>query len=115
MYGNLKASELTDHPDIDGQVQAIRNGDFYEMAKRMGNVLENVTIPAHPVIQEIKDTMMQAGAVNAMMSGSGPTVFGLFDDYEKAQAAYEQLNEGGLAKSVFLTKLFHNRPGIAAE
>lgn len=75
----------------------------------MGNVLETVTIPAHPVIQEIKDCMMQAGAVNAMMSGSGPTVFGLFDDQEKAQAAYEKLSGGNMAKNVFLTKFFHNR------
>ena len=108
VYGNLRANELTSHPDIDGQVEAIRNGDFYGMAERMGNVLETVTIPAHPVIQEIKDTMMQAGAVNAMMSGSGPTVFGLFDDEEKAQAAYDLLNQGQMAKSVFLTKFFHN-------
>ena len=107
VYGNLRANELTEHPDIDGQVEAIRSGDFYGMAQRMGNVLETVTIPAHPVIQEIKDTMMSAGAVNAMMSGSGPTVFGLFDDQEKAQAAYDLLNQGQMAKSVFLTKFFH--------
>lgn len=109
VYGNLKADQLAYHPDIDAQVQAIRDGDCYKMAACMGNVLETVTIPAHPVIQEIKDCMMQAGAVNAMMSGSGPTVFGLFDDQEKAQAAYEKLSGGNMAKNVFLTKFFHNR------
>lgn len=109
VYGNLKANELTYHPDIDGQVQAIRDGDFYGMVERMGNVLETVTIPAHPVIQEIKDTMKRSGAVGAMMSGSGPTVFGLFDDCEKAQAAYEQLNREETAKNVFLTRFFHSR------
>ena len=107
VYGNLKADQLAYHPDIDAQVQAIRDGDFYKMASLMGNVLETVTIPAHPVIQEIKDCMMEHGAVNAMMSGSGPTVFGLFDDLEKAQAAYETLSGSEMAKSVFLTKFFH--------
>lgn len=53
------------------------------MAKLMGNVLETVTIPAYPVIEEIKEEMKRAGALGAMMSGSGPTVFGLFDDAEK--------------------------------
>lgn len=107
VYGNLKVEELPCHPDIDGQVQAIRDGDFYGMAERMGNVLETVTIPAFPVIQEIKDTMLRYGAVNAMMSGSGPTVFGLFDDRQKAKAAYECLRGGSSAKEVYLTRFFH--------
>ena len=111
VYGNLKASELSSHPDIDGQIQAIRRGDSREMASLMGNVLETVTVPAYPVIDEIKDCMKRAGALNAMMSGSGPTVFGLFDDKEKAQAAYEELSRGTMAKNVFLTKFFHNRTG----
>lgn len=109
VYGNLKAAELTEHPDIDGQIQAIRDGDLYAMAEKMGNVLETVTIPAHPVIQEIKDCMKDNGAVNAMMSGSGPTVFGLFDDQQKAQKAYDRMMESGLAKQVFLTRFFHVR------
>lgn len=109
VYGNLRANELETHPDIDGQVQAIRDGDFYGMVERMGNVLETVTIPAHPVIQEIKDIMKRGGAAGAMMSGSGPTVFGLFEDRAQAQAVYEQLNQGSLAKNVFLTKFFHVR------
>lgn len=109
VYGNLKAAELTEHPDIDGQIQAIRDGDLYAMAEKMGNVLETVTIPAHPVIQEIKDCMKDSGAVNAMMSGSGPTVFGLFDDQEKAKKAYDRMMASGLAKQVFLTRFFHVR------
>lgn len=109
VYGNLKADQLPYHPDIDGQVEAIRNGDFYQMAEKMGNVLETVTIPAYPVIEEIKDCMKNGGAVNAMMSGSGPTVFGLFDDREKAKQTYERLRGGSLAREVYLTKFFHNR------
>lgn len=107
VYGNLRAGELTSHPDIDGQIQAIRDGDLSAVAAKMGNVLETVTIPAHPVIQDIKDCMMQHGAVNAMMSGSGPTVFGLYDDEEKAKAAYAKMQESKLAKNVYLTRFFH--------
>ena len=115
VYGNLKVDMLASHPDIDAQVQAIRDGDAYRMAELMGNVLETVTIPTCPVIAEIKDHMMRAGAVNAMMSGSGPTVFGLFDDETKAQESYEELCKGTLARNVFLTRFFHSqrRDGFA--
>lgn len=106
VYGNLKANELKYHPDIDAQAKAICDGDARAMADLMGNVLETVTIPAYPVIADIKDCMMRQGAMNAMMSGSGPTVFGLFDEKEKAQKAYEELSQGNLAKQVFLTKFF---------
>lgn len=109
VYGNLRADQLTEHPDIDGQMEAIRRGDLRAMAERMGNVLETVTIPACPVIDEIKESMKRQGALNAMMSGSGPTVFGLFDDYERAQAAYEELKSGQLAKDVFLTRFFNGK------
>lgn len=114
VYGNLKADRLTAHPDIDGQMDAIRQGDLRDMAERMGNVLETVTVPAYPVIDEIKESMKSQGALNAMMSGSGPTVFGLFDDPDKARGAYEALNRGSLAKNVFLTRFFHPGRGEGA-
>lgn len=106
VYGNLRADLLTEHPDIDGQVEAIRRGDLRAMAERMGNVLETVTVPAYPVIDEIKACMKRQGALGAMMSGSGPTVFGLFEDRERAEAAYGELNRGDLANNVFLTRFF---------
>ena len=109
VYTNLKANELESHPDIDGQIQAIRSGDLKKVAELCGNVLETVTIPAYPVIEEIKDVMKKGGALNACMSGSGPTVFGLFDDREKAKAVYENLYGGELAKQVYLTTFFYNR------
>ncbi len=109
VYGHLRANELEAHPDIDGQVQAIRDGDFDGMAGRMGNVLETVTIPAFPVIQKIKDAMLEYGAVNAMMSGSGPTVFGLFNDRKQAKAAYDRLRSGSMARDVYLTRFFQAR------
>lgn len=109
VYGNLEADKLVYHPDIDAQVQAVRDQDLYRMAELMGNVLETVTIPSCPVIGEIKNCMKRQGALNAMMSGSGPTVFGLFDDERAARAAYEELEAGNLAKNVVLTKFFRSR------
>ncbi|MDD3797501.1 MAG: 4-(cytidine 5'-diphospho)-2-C-methyl-D-erythritol kinase, partial [Lachnospiraceae bacterium] len=111
VYGNLKANELKEHPDIDGQIAALAEGDLRGMAERMGNVLETVTIPAYPVIEEIKNEMKEMGALNAMMSGSGPTVFGLFEDKAKARKAYERLKKGSIAKQVYLTDFFYNSGG----
>ena len=82
---------MTEHPDIDGMVEAIRNHDLYGITDRMGNVLESVTCPAYPVIDEIKAQMMKNGAVNAMMSGSGPTVFGIAPTREAAAAIADRL------------------------
>lgn len=113
VYENLNLTGLSkkDHPDIDGITEAIRNGDFYGVSGRLSNILETVTIPAHPVIRDIKERLRELGAVNALMSGSGPTVFGLFTSPEAAQNAYEEMRYGGgskLAKQVYLTN-FYNR------
>ena len=109
VYTNLRANELTCHPDIDGQIRALQDGDLEAVCKKMGNVLETVTIPAYPIIQTIKDKMMQCGAVNAMMSGSGPTVFGIFDDEEKAKKACEDMKASGLARQIYLTRPFNQK------
>lgn len=106
VYGNLKADQISNHPDIDGQIEAIRKGDLEEMARLCGNVLEDVTIGEYPVIQKIKEIMKQHGALNAMMSGSGPTVFGLFAEKQKAEEAYQELLKGDLAAQVYLTDFF---------
>ncbi len=103
VYTNLRANELTWHPDIDGQIQALWDGDLEEVCRKMGNVLENVTIPAYPIISTIKEKMLQCGAVNAMMSGSGPTVFGIFSEREQAEKAAELLREEEKIRQVFVT------------
>lgn len=108
VYTNLKLDEYTRHPDIAGMVQALRDQDLYGITSRMGNVLEDVTIPAYPVIEEIKNHMKANGAVNAMMSGSGPTVFGIFDDRKKAEQALSRLKESGLTRQTFLTTAYNN-------
>ena len=110
VYENLHANELRpeQHPDIDGMMEAIKQKDLY----RFGNVLENVTIPAYPVIQEIKDLMLEQGAIGALMSGSGPTVFGLFTNPKAAAKAHEEMRFGAgaeLAKQVYLTNFYNPR------
>lgn len=109
VYDNLKLNEDTPHPDIDAQLAAIRKGDLRQVAQTMGNLLETVTIPEYPVIAEIKEHMLAHGALNAMMSGSGPTVFGLFEEEKQAQLAFEKMRESGLAKQVYLTSIYNNR------
>ena len=109
VYENLKLDENTLHPDIDRLIRDIENKDLQAIAGHMGNVLESVTIPNYPIIAEIKERMRKSGAVNAMMSGSGPTVFGLFADDETAQRAYEDMQRSGLAKQVYLTSIYNNR------
>ena len=71
----------------------------------MGNVLEDVTIRMHPVIEEIKQEMRDAGAIGAMMSGSGPTVFGLFESRSQARDAQRRIREKSLARQVYVTNI----------
>ena len=106
-YENLKLDDpAVVHPDIAGMVTAIREGDLDGMISRMGNVFEPGIIGKYPVIQEIKDLMENHGARKAMMSGSGPTVFGIFDSREKMEQAAAVLRESKLAKTVFATEVF---------
>ena len=109
VYENLKLTEETNHPDIDALLHDIENGDLHAIASHMGNVLETVTIPHYPIIAQIKEKMIQTGAINSMMSGSGPTVFGLFEDEETAKKAYHVMVKSGLAKQVYLTTIYNNR------
>ena len=109
VYEHLKLDEQTMHPDIDGIVTALADGDLYGVTDRMANVLETVTVPEHPVIDGIKKQMMASGAVNALMSGSGPTVFGIFDDEEKAKKACEDMKASGLARQIYLTRPFNQK------
>lgn len=78
VYENLHANDLRpeQHPDIDGMIRAIKAQDLQGIADKLGNVLETVTGKEYPVIQEIKDKMLEFGAIGSLMSGSGPTVFG---------------------------------------
>ena len=114
VYENLHANDLRpeQHPDIDGMIRAIKAQDLQGIADKLGNVLETVTVKEYPVIQEIKDKMVEFGAIGSLMSGSGPSVFGLFTNPKAAQQAYEELRYGessGLAKQVYLTNFYNQK------
>ena len=110
VYENLKL-EGVKHPDIPKLIADIREKDLHKIAADMGNILETVTIPEYPVIAEIKEHMLEHGAVGAMMSGSGPTVFGLFEDEKTAETAYIAMKESGLAKQIYLTSIYNTARG----
>lgn len=109
VYEALDSAPIENHPDIDGMIAGLEKGNLREVASHMGNVLEDVTIPMHPVIEEIKQEMKSAGALNAMMSGSGPTVFGLFENKMEARKAQERIRAKGLAKQVYVTNIHSAR------
>ena len=107
VYESLDLGGVTEHPDIDGIIKAIEAQNVEQIALSMGNVLESVTIPLYPVIETIKQDMLKHGAINAMMSGSGPTVFGIFPDEQTALACQEFLKEKGDARQVYITESFN--------
>lgn len=109
VYEKLDSLEIKEHPDIDGILEGLNAKDLYKVASSMGNVLEQVTIDVYPVIEEIKNVMKEQGALNAMMSGSGPTVFGLFDDKNRARSAMQRIKELQLAKQVYVTNIHSAR------
>ena len=104
VYENLHADTLAYHPDIDGMTEALRQGDLKGITDRLGNVLATVTEKEYPVITRIKELLNDNGAENALMSGSGPTVFGIFKEEEKARKAYEAVLKKELAGQVFVTE-----------
>ena len=106
VYTNLKLDDKTDHPDIDRMIQDIKKNDLYGLCDHMANILETVTIPEHPEIADIKKTMLEHGAIGSLMSGSGPTVFGIFDDLDKAKAAKEKCRRLPYHCFVFVTDLY---------
>lgn len=106
VYENLHVDELKVHPNVDGMIKAIENQDIFKMSRLLGNVLETVTTKEYPVIDMIKKTMQDAGAINTLMSGSGPTVFGLFTPkyVNRAEVVANQIKMMGLANEVFVTE-----------
>lgn len=109
VYGRLKAEEIARHPDIDGQIAALEKADLYALAGKMGNVLEDVTISEYPQIARIKEKMKEGGAVGAMMSGSGPTVFGLFQEEQAAFRTWRKLQQDPGIRQAFLVEWFTPR------
>lgn len=109
VYENLHANELSRHPDIDGIIEALSHQDLQGITNRMENVLETVTVTRYPVISEIKNCMTDMGAMQSLMSGSGPTVFGIFTEKETAEKAAEEIRNRNLANEIFVTQPYNIR------
>lgn len=103
IYRKIDGIQLSAHPDFEGLNQAFIKNDYYGICHRLYNVMEEVTAKTHPEIAAIEDILLSNGAEGAIMSGSGPTVFGLFQDYRCAQKAYELLRKCYV--DTFLTKI----------
>jgi len=102
IYEEIDNAEILDRPDTDAMIKALERGSVADVSAKLCNVMEAVTVKKHPVIAEIKERLLECGASNAIMSGSGPTVFGLFDDYDKARMAVDAFAD---FKEVFLTNI----------
>lgn len=104
IYSRLQLDDTTRHPDIGGMLRAVGAGNHLGVAEKMGNVLEPVTVALCPEIAEIERQMRSFGGEGVMMSGSGPTVFGLFADKGRATAAYMHFRVGRYARQTYLTE-----------
>lgn len=104
VYENLKLTPETEHPDIDRMLAALSAQSYPEMVASLGNLLETVTIPHYPELLSIKQTMLSLGADGALMSGSGPTIFALFSDPDKASSAYYHFKTSEYGSQTFLTE-----------
>ncbi|MCI8560020.1 MAG: 4-(cytidine 5'-diphospho)-2-C-methyl-D-erythritol kinase [Dorea sp.] len=109
VYEKIDSQEIKEHPDIDGIMEGLKIQDLSKITSNMGNVLERVTIEEYPVIEKIKNIMKAGGALNAMMSGSGPTVFGIFDDRNQARMTAQKIKEIQLAKQVYVVNVHNAR------
>lgn len=104
VYKNLNCYELPFHPDTEKMLVYIKNKDDEGIASALSNVLETVTIKMHPRIDTIKDKLVEKGALGAVMSGSGPTVFGIFADKQAACEAADSLRSEMKLKNVYVVK-----------
>lgn len=100
VYEHIRVNELEKHPDIDGMVEALEQGNLKGITDRMENVMETVTQNKYPIIKEIKELMLENNAMNAIMSGSGPSIFGVFVDAGQASAAAVHIKEALRGKKV---------------
>ncbi len=105
VYENLTLDDPSAHPDIDAMLEAIRSNSYKQMTASIGNILETVSIRLHPEIEEIKQEMLALGADCSLMSGSGPSVFGLFEHRQVAERAYRKFRLGPYGKQSFLSYL----------
>ncbi len=105
IYEEIDSLENPIHPDTDGMIDAIKNGDIDAVSKKLSNIMEDVTVSEAPEILKIKEDLIKMGAKGALMSGSGPTVYGIFDNFEKAKIAHDEFSK--TYKETFLTKTYN--------
>lgn len=103
VYGRLKAEQITDHPSAIRMREALERRSFTEVCQALGNVLEQVTLELHPEVAQLKEAMLRLGADGVLMSGSGPTVFGLVSKESKVSRIYNGLR--GFCKEVYAVRL----------
>ena len=102
VYQAFDQLEHVEHPPIDKLIQGLEEQSLEKVVQSMGNVLELVSIPKHPKIQMAKEELVKQGALGSLMSGSGPTVFALFEDREKAIFAKKKIERYPFKKQMFL-------------
>lgn len=103
VYGRLRANELVRHPSAKKMRAAIEQGSFSGVCRELGNVLEDVTLELYPDVAHLKKAMISLGADGVLMSGSGPTVFGLVSKESKVPRIYNGLR--GFCKEVYAVRL----------
>ena len=107
IYQALDQQPLVYHPDIAGIISGLQQQDIKVICQHLGNTLETVTIPLHEEIGKLKQLMIEQGALGALMSGSGPTVFGLFDSAKQCQQVQKTIMQSGLAGQTFVTTTYN--------
>ncbi len=109
VYNNFDLGMVTEHPDTKAVINAISKGDKETICNNLVNVLETVTPQIHPEINVIKDRIKTLGAEGVLMSGSGPSVYGLFSDKHKAEVAVDELKADKKMQFVYLTSIYNRR------
>ncbi len=110
IYGSLKVDQIT-HPNTAGMLKAIEANNYELMCNSLGNVLESVTFNLYPEVVTLKEQMQRFGADAVLMSGSGPTVFGLVDTEARVSRIYNGLR--GFCDEVFVVRLIGERNSLA--
>ncbi|MEE0955621.1 MAG: 4-(cytidine 5'-diphospho)-2-C-methyl-D-erythritol kinase [Eubacterium sp.] len=107
VYKELDKRKEIRHPDLDAMIRALEEADLYKVASLMGNVLADVTESELPEIIQIRRLMMEGGAIGAMMSGSGPSVFGIFSERDKAEKTAENPELLKICRDIIATKPYN--------
>lgn len=107
VFGSLDLSKVDKHPDNKKMIEFIKNKDLQSICDNMCNVLESVTIKNYPIIDTIKKAMINNGAIGSLMSGSGPTVFGFFENYNMALNALKYIRSKHHIREIYITTVFN--------